>query len=665
MSKVLAPILIAVALAVAATLTYYLLSDRWAFLERRVADAWMVQSGGPRLARRPVRDDIVMVMFDVATASKLGNVRNHQDDIRVYRKLVDAGVAFVYDARLHASATLDDFEDVKPVLESLHELDQSPVRRPPQPTPAPDAEASRAIGRDSGTTPPPKTTRVVRDIWLSQQVLEQGGDRYISAISQNTVYSRPHAKPADDSRIYPLAYAAQWGLGESAPLTIARHVWGLDPVSPKDVGSELLRCGVFAEWHRAYPDMVAETNEPREDYRLGNHRIAWEPFEVTTPLIPPAGFRIDYAPDLAQLRRISFVDLLQAEDLESLGLGGKIAIIGFSIDTNPSSDSFEIPCGSGKASSVEILAMATQTLLDRSVLQPAPRPFKLGLLTFITFAAIVTGIFSRPLIAIAILLGMLVFYLAVAVGAYRTGWELDFMTLPLMSIVGSLVGITYQAWSSHRTHSQVVDLFGRYVPRAVVNQLMLQSDFEALQIKGTKREITILFADVRGFTRFAEQLSPEKVVQELNSLLEIMVSCTFCYEGTLDKFIGDAILVLFNAPLDQPDHVTRAVSMALELQNRLKQHNSGLSVGIGVHVGEAVVGTIGTPQRMEYTAIGSSVNIASRLCDMAASGTVVVSQAVKEALQDKFTASSLGPIQVKGIVQPISVWKIEEESSDR
>jgi adenylate cyclase len=188
---------------------------------------------------------------------------------------------------------------------------------------------------------------------------------------------------------------------------------------------------------------------------------------------------------------------------------------------------------------------------------------------------------------------------------------------------------------------------------------MLQPDFESLQLKGTKREITILFADIRGFTRFAEQLPPEKVVEELNSLLEVMVRCTFNYEGTLDKFIGDAILVLFNAPLDQPDHVTRAVTMAMELQQRLKQHVSGLSVGIGVHVGQAVVGTIGTPQRMEYTAIGNSVNVASRLCDVAASGTVVVSQEVKDVIGDEFFATSLGPVSVKGISEAITVWKIE------
>ena len=117
----------------------------------------------------------------------------------------------------------------------------------------------------------------------------------------------------------------------------------------------------------------------------------------------------------------------------------------------------------------------------------------------------------------------------------------------------------------------------------------------------------VMFADIRGFTSFSQYLPPEQVVQELNSLLEVMVKCTFDYEGTLDKFIGDAILVLFNAPLDQADHTERAVKTAIAIQKSLRDHASGLKVGIGVHSGPAVIGNIGTPQRMEFTAIGHAL----------------------------------------------------------
>jgi adenylate cyclase len=143
-----------------------------------------------------------------------------------------------------------------------------------------------------------------------------------------------------------------------------------------------------------------------------------------------------------------------------------------------------------------------------------------------------------------------------------------------------------------------------------------------------------------------------------------MVGCTFEFQGTLDKFIGDAILVLFNAPLDQPDHVQRAVKMSLEMQRRLTEYSSNLSIGIGVHVGQAVVGNIGTPQRMEYTAIGATVNIASRLCDTAQAGNVIVSQEVIRQLNDEFHTSCIGPIKVKGITEPIEIWQVHLPSQE-
>lgn len=216
-----------------------------------------------------------------------------------------------------------------------------------------------------------------------------------------------------------------------------------------------------------------------------------------------------------------------------------------------------------------------------------------------------------------------------------------------------------------RARNRIVDLFGRYVPRAVVNQMMQRGDLKSLTLGGSKRQVTVMFADIRGFTTFSEHLAPEEVVSQLNSLLEGMVECTFANEGTLDKFIGDAILVLFNAPLEQPDHVQRALQTATDIQQRLANHPTGLSVGIGLHCGEAVVGNIGTWQRLEYTAIGSTVNIASRLCGVARPGEVIVSQAVVQALGDtakQWDCQPLEPVMVKGIGQPLVCYRVRPEA---
>jgi len=139
------------------------------------------------------------------------------------------------------------------------------------------------------------------------------------------------------------------------------------------------------------------------------------------------------------------------------------------------------------------------------------------------------------------------------------------------------------------------------------------------------------------------------VIKHLNAFLRVMVDCVFRHEGTVDKFIGDAILVLFNAPLDQSDHAVRAVRAALDMQRALAGDPSGLAFGIGVHSGEAVVGTVGTPERMEYTAIGSTVNIASRLCGTAGRGQIVISDETRERIGDAFALQALPPVRVKGI----------------
>jgi adenylate cyclase len=230
--------------------------------------------------------------------------------------------------------------------------------------------------------------------------------------------------------------------------------------------------------------------------------------------------------------------------------------------------------------------------------------------------------------------------------------------VPATAVLASVLGGAYQLFLTRQARLRVVDLFGRYVPRAVVDQLMHKPDIEAVAIGGVRRSVTVMFADIRGFTTFSEKLAPEAVLQELNSLLDGMVSCTFQRQGTLDKFIGDAVLVLFNAPLDQPDHVDRAVSTALEIQQRLAGHPSGLSIGIGIHTGDAVVGNIGTPDRMEYTAIGSTVNIASRLCDAARPGEIIVSAEVARLAEQPFEFESRAPISVKGIGRDLEILAV-------
>jgi class 3 adenylate cyclase/DNA-binding response OmpR family regulator len=202
-------------------------------------------------------------------------------------------------------------------------------------------------------------------------------------------------------------------------------------------------------------------------------------------------------------------------------------------------------------------------------------------------------------------------------------------------------------------------LFERYVNPKVVDRLV--HGVEDLALGGKRQEISVLFADLRGFTAFSEHAPPEQLVEVLNQYFALAVEAILSQEGTLDKFMGDAVMALFNAPLPQPDHALRAVKAALTMQAAMLRGNTtvaGLSFGIGLHVGQAVVGNIGTAQQMNYTAIGDTVNLAKRLQEYAEGGQVILSQAIYEAARDFVTVADLGSLVVKGRTAPVHTYRL-------
>ncbi len=203
-------------------------------------------------------------------------------------------------------------------------------------------------------------------------------------------------------------------------------------------------------------------------------------------------------------------------------------------------------------------------------------------------------------------------------------------------------------------------LFERMVSPAVIDQLNL----EHLQVGGERRVVTTLFADVRGFTSFGEKVSSEELVSVLNRYLALAAEVLLDEEGTVDKFMGDAVMAWFNAPIEQPDHAMRAVRAAWHIQQRLADLHAQLpperrlGFGIGIHTGEVVVGLIGTERRLDYTVIGDGVNTAKRLEEAAQAGQVLVSAATYRLIQDQVTARPLPPLQAKGKRQAIPVYEV-------
>src|SRR5438128_732368 len=205
----------------------------------------------------------------------------------------------------------------------------------------------------------------------------------------------------------------------------------------------------------------------------------------------------------------------------------------------------------------------------------------------------------------------------------------------------------------------------RFLPEYVVTQMLENPD--SFKLGGVLQTITILFADIRGFTRISEHAPPEKIVQLLNRYFSAMTDIIFAHGGTLDKYIGDGLMALFGAPTVTPNDAANALSTAVAMQRRLIGINVELSeegfpeIGIGIvlHTGEVTVGYIGSERRSEYTAIGDTVNTASRLESNAKGGQILVSEATAKAARSRYTLTPREPISVKNREQPVPLFEVE------
>jgi PAS domain S-box-containing protein len=208
---------------------------------------------------------------------------------------------------------------------------------------------------------------------------------------------------------------------------------------------------------------------------------------------------------------------------------------------------------------------------------------------------------------------------------------------------------------------QVQKIFEHYMPPAVFQELMKQGP-DRSGISGDRRDLTIMFADIRGFTGMSERLQPEEVVELLNGYLATATDVVFEHNGTIDKFIGDAIMALFGAPVQIENHALQAVRAAMAMQRRFAETpargGQRASFGIGLNTGEGIVGTIGAPQLMSYTVIGDVVNVAARLQGEARAGEVLITEDTYRRVESHVETEELGSIYVKGRMAPVTMYKV-------
>lgn len=255
-------------------------------------------------------------------------------------------------------------------------------------------------------------------------------------------------------------------------------------------------------------------------------------------------------------------------------------------------------------------------------------------------------------------------------------WSTYFPLTPvfLSCASGYFAGLSRAFLRSQRERLAIKELFGRYVSDEVAKQILAHRDYQ--RIGGRRSEITVMFADLRGFTRYARSASPDEVAETLNSYLSVMANAVLKAGGTLDKYTGDGVMAFFGAPIDDPHHPSKALSAAKAVMGELAELNRrrsalGLTVleaGIGVASGKAVVGNFGTERRMEFTAIGDPVNLAARLESVAGDAQILVDSRCVQRLKnlDHPDAQRLlsalrlrGQQQFHGISEPVEVWELD------
>ena len=316
---------------------------------------------------------------------------------------------------------------------------------------------------------------------------------------------------------------------------------------------------------------------------------------------------------------------------------------------------------------VEIHANIIDTLINANFKTYTPKWIQSILIGIIVF--VMTNIFEKSNLKksfIAMLICIIGYFGYVCLLYHIIGKISDVLCVPLFVVIIYIAFIVKKYTKAILEKRKVESTFKRYVAPQVVDKI-IKDGLDNIELGGKKVDIACLFVDIRGFTPMSEALKPEEVVGILNEYLNLTSSSIFKNEGTLDKFIGDATMAIFNAPLPLDDYIYKAVKTAWdiakgseELSEKLQaKFGKTISFGIGVNCGPAVVGNIGTEKRMDYTAIGDTVNTAARLESNAKPGQILISKAVYDALEGRIVATSIGEIPLKGKSNGVEVFVVE------
>lgn len=331
-------------------------------------------------------------------------------------------------------------------------------------------------------------------------------------------------------------------------------------------------------------------------------------------------------------------------------------------------DAYFVPVERGQQMyGVEIHANVIQALLEGKTLTTIP--VWADALLAAVIVMLLAFICEKLSVAKVVIVSVVTIVLKLGIGfiLFQNGYSGNVLVVPVMAVLIAVYYIALHYYKARALKQSIENAFNKYVAPQVVKEIAQDGTY-ALTLGGEKREIAVLFVDIRGFTPLSESLEPEQVVDILNGYLELTTRSIFRHGGTLDKFIGDATMAVFNAPFDAEDYVYNAVLTAWDIvqggkrieEDYVKRYGKHVGFGVGVNCGPAVVGNIGCEFRMDYTAIGDTVNTAARLEANAPKGTVYISEYVYEHVKERIKVEEVGEIPLKGKSKGVFVYSVVE-----
>lgn len=463
---------------------------------------------------------------------------------------------------------------------------------------------------------------------------------------------------------------------KGAPLVQVAGVLGFQRTAQADDNAHIALLPPLAidprYWRGGTNNFVEDRDGVGRRYQLYTNAYGWLIPSLPARVAADLGYDVPQQPDMIMswrgqagaFRHIPYADLYQDFSHERPKrmqdeLTDKVVIIGTA--ATGLQDMRVTPLAS-LYPGVEIVATALDNLKNQRMMSKPPRGFSIALawsLLLLLVAAFARGVNALK-ISMALLLTT-VLLLAASYFAVGYLYLLPVLTPLLLAWLYFFVGALREYLRERKSKEQAVQMFSRFVNPHVVQELVAHG---GLSRGGESRQITVLFSDIRGFTTLSEKRTPEQVVDLLNRYFTLQVEVVFRHGGSLDKFIGDAIMAFWGAPLDDPQHARNAVAAALEMadvlqkfKKELGEEDADFDVGIGIHSGPAVVGLIGSEQRREYTAIGDTVNLASRIEGLTKGvSRILVSSDTKELCGDAYDFKGYGSFAVKGRAKEVELF---------